>query len=178
MKTIVQNILYILAAVLLAFLITRFVGMRAVVSGSSMVPTLEDRDNLIVEKLSYRFHDPKRFDIIICPGVADVDGVRRDRYIKRIIGLPGETIRIEDGKVLINGEALAGDTFCNEDYIDDPGMLIEPYTLEEDEYFVMGDNRNNSRDSRDPLLGPLKKDELIGKVWIRIWPFDQFGSVR
>lgn len=177
MKDLAQNILYILAAILLAFLITRFVGMRAVVSGSSMVPTLYDKDNLIVEKLSYRFHNPERFDIIICPGVPDIDGVRRDRYIKRIIGLPGETIQVKDGIVLIDGEPLADDTYCEEEILD-AGMLLDPYTLEEDEYFVMGDNRNNSRDSRDPMLGPVQRKDLIGKAWIRIYPFDQFGSVE
>ena len=183
MKKVLSTLLYILGAVVAAYLITHFVGMRAVVDGDSMEPTLSNEDNLIVEKLSYYFHDPARFDIVICPGIPDKGNDKtRPLYIKRVIGLPGETIGIdENGKVTINGRVLEGDVRSKDQPIeqDQMGMLMDgPYHLKEDEYFLMGDNRNNSRDSRDPLLGPVKKDKLIGKVWVRIWPLSGFGRVR
>ncbi len=187
MKEIVKWILYIGGVFLFSFLFTHLVAMRAVVDGASMENTLYDKDNLIVEKLTYRLRDPKRFEIAICPGVPrEVNGKEvRDYYIKRIIGLPGETIGIKDGKVTINGKVLEGDIYGKEDYIrqgiDGPAadmLLPGPYTLQKDEYFLMGDNRNNSRDSRDPLLGPVKREKLAGKVWIRIWPLSAFGKLH
>ena len=184
MKKVLSTLLYILGAMVAAYLITHFVGMRAVVDGVSMEPTLSDKDNLIVEKVSYYLHDPARFDIVICPGIpGEGDEKRRPFYIKRIIGLPGETIGIENGKVTINGRVLEEDVYGKDDVIEqDPtrkDMLMDgPYQLKEDEYFLMGDNRNNSTDSRDPMLGPVKKDNLIGKVWVRIWPLSSFGKMR
>ena len=138
-----------------------------------MESTLQHGDNLIVDKISYRFSDPKRFDIVVFPFQYEEDTY----YIKRIIGLPGEIVQIDtDGVIYINGEVL------HESYglevIKDPGRAIEPITLGEDEYFVMGDNRNNSTDSRTELVGNVKRSELIGKAWVRIYPFNKFGKLR
>ena len=98
-------------------------------------------------------------------------------YIKRIIGLPGETVYIdEEGKIYIDGEILTEN--YGKEVIVDPGRAYEPITLGEDEYFVMGDNRNNSSDSRDPVVGNIHRDEFIGKAWMRIWPLDKMGMIK
>lgn len=165
-------IIYIAVIVALTWLIITFVGQRTRVSGHSMEATLHDGDNLIVDKLSYRLRDPKRYEIIVFP----YRHKENTYYIKRIIGLPGETVQVKEGYVYINGEKL------DEDYglevMESPGIAQEPITLGEDEYFVLGDNRNHSSDSRDPSVGVLHRDELIGRAWIRIWPFDSIGVIQ
>lgn len=153
------------AVVLIAFLIVKFVAVRSVVDGSSMETTLTDQDNLILEKLSYYFHDPERFDVIVFELKNDPD----THYIKRIIGLPGETVQIKDGFVYINDELLMGDTYC-EETINYGYTAVNPITLGPDEYFVMGDNRNHSKDSRSAEVGPIKRSQFIGKAWVRFWP--------
>ena len=166
-------ILYILIIIGLTYLIITFVGQRTRVSGSSMETTLHNGDNLIVDKLSYRFRDPKRYDIIVFPYKYE----ENTYYIKRIIGMPGETLQIKDGYVYIDGEKLTSDIYGNE-LIEDPQTAEEPVTLGEDEYFVMGDNRNHSMDSRDPSVGVLKKSALMGRAWVRIYPFNNVGVIR
>nr|WP_296093440.1 signal peptidase I [uncultured Dorea sp.] len=166
-------ILYILIIIGLTYLIITFVGQRTRVSGSSMETTLHNGDNLIVDKLSYRFRDPKRYDIIVFPYKYE----ENTYYIKRIIGMPGETLQIKDGYVYIDGEQLTSDIYGNE-LIEDPQTAEEPVTLGEDEYFVMGDNRNHSMDSRDPSVGVLKKSDLMGRAWVRIYPFNNVGVIR
>lgn len=148
-----------------------FVGQRTVVNGVSMQPTLSDGDNLIVDKLSYRFHDPDRFDIIVFP---QEDG----RYfIKRIIGLPGESVRIdEDGFIYINGENLQES--YGKEVMRDPGLAKDGIQLGADEYFVLGDNRNDSMDSRMAEVGPIVGERIIGRAWLRIYPFDQIGFLK
>lgn len=190
MKELIGNIIYIAVICLIVFLILKYVGQRTQVNGDSMDTTLADGQSLIMDKLSYRFHDPKRFDIVIFPGPEEeaVEGGMIDRilgretarpyFIKRVIGLPGETIQILDGKVYIDGSELTDDIYGITDYIDDPGIAEEPLTLASDEYFCMGDNRPVSFDSRYEEVGPVKKSEFIGKVWIRIWPLNLFGKVR
>ena len=138
--------------------------------------TLRDGQSLIMDKISYRFHDPRRFDIVIFPGPEE--NGESPYYIKRVIGLPGETVQIIDGKVHIDGKELTEDVYGITDYIEYSGIAEEPYTLEEDEYFCMGDNRPVSFDSRYEEVGPVARDEIIGKVWIRIWPLSKFGSVK
>lgn len=166
-------ILYILIIIGLTYLIITFVGQRTRVSGSSMETTLHNGDNLIVDKLSYRFRDPKRYDIIVFPYKYE----ENTYYIKRIIGMPGETLQIKDGYVYIDGEQLTSDIYGNE-LIEDPQTAEDPVTLGEDEYFVMGDNRNHSMDSRDPSVGALKKSDLMGRAWVRIYPFNNVGVIR
>ena len=166
-------LVYILLIIGLTYLIITFVGQRTMVSGSSMETTLQDGDNLIVDKISYRFRDPKRYDIIVFPYQYKEDTY----FIKRIIGMPGETVQITDkGEILINGEELV-ESYGRE-VIKDPGLASDPITLGEDEYFVMGDNRNYSKDSRFPDVGNIKRADIIGKAWLRIYPFDKIGFIR
>jgi len=165
-------LIYIVIVVILSLGIITFIGQRTKVSGHSMETTLSDGDNLIVDKISYRFRDPERFEIIVFPFQYE----EHTYYIKRIIGLPGETVQVIDGYVYINGEML--DENYGLEVMDDPGIAAEPITLGEDEYFVLGDNRNHSSDSRDPSVGVLHRDDIMGRAWIRIWPFDKFGVIK
>lgn len=168
---ILSWIIYIGVVLGLTWFILHFVGQRTMVDGRSMNPTLNDGDNLIVEKLSYRFGDPERFDIIVFP----YDDSKF--FIKRIIGMPGETIQIDlEGNIYIDGEILKEDYGL--DVIEDPGRAIEPVKLGDDEYFVMGDNRNNSKDSRNELVGNIKRDKIVGRAWVRIWPLSDIGFLK
>ena len=173
LKEVISTILYIAVVLAVTWLIITFVGQRTQVNGSSMEPTLSDHDNLIVDKISYRFKDPERFDIIVFPFQYEEDVY----YIKRIIGMPGETVFIDlDGTIYIDGEALQ-ENYGREVMLS-PGRAGEPITLGEDEYFVLGDNRNNSSASRDPSVGNIHRDRIVGKAWVRIWPFHKFGVLR
>lgn len=173
LKEILSTSLYILGVLCITYLVIHYVGQRTQVQGSSMEPKLSNEDNLIVDKISYRFHDPERFDIIVFPFQYEDNTY----YIKRIIGMPGETVQIDaEGNILINGEIL--DENYGKEVIQNAGRAYEPITLEDDEYFVMGDNRNNSTDSRDPSVGNIKREDIIGRAWLRILPLDKFGFIR
>ena len=173
MKEILSTSIYLLVVLCAAYLILTYVGQRTQVSGSSMETTLSDGDNLLVDKITYRFSEPKRFDIIVFPFQYDTDTY----YIKRIIGMPGETVQIDyDGNIYINGSLL--EESYGREVIQNPGRAAEPITLGKDEYFVMGDNRNNSSDSRDPSVGNIHRKDIIGRAWVRIWPFSKFGVLK
>lgn len=162
---------YIVVLVCAVHLVTTYVGQRTVVAGDSMLNTLHDEDNLIIDKVSYRFRNPKRYEIIVFPYRYAEDTF----YIKRIIGLPGETVQIRDGYVDINGEKLEESYGREVIRADRYGQAAEPIILGEDEYFVLGDNRNESADSRETSVGVLKRENLIGRAWVRIWPLNSFG---
>lgn len=166
-------IVYIMIIFGLTYLIITYVGQRTRVSGHSMETTLSHGDNLIVDKLTYRFKEPKRYDIIVFPYKYEENVF----YIKRIVGLPGETVQVVDGYTYINGELLESDIYGAE-LMEEPGIVAEAKTLGEDEYFVLGDNRNHSSDSRDPSVGILTREDLLGKAWVRIYPFDKVGVIR
>ncbi len=173
LKEILNTSIYLLFVLIAAYLIVTYVGQRTQVSGSSMEPTLSHEDHLIVDKLSYRFRDPERFDIIVFPFQYDKDTY----YIKRIIGLPGEIVQIdEEGNIYIDGEILEEN--YGREVIQNPGRASEAIVLGEDEYFVMGDNRNNSSDSRDPSVGNIHRRDIIGRAFIRIWPLSKFGILK
>ena len=160
--------LFVYAAVVigLTFFVITFVAQRTQVNGESMYPALHDKDNLIVDKFSYHFCDPKRYDIVVFP----YHYKDRTYYIKRVIGLPGETVQIKDGCVYIDGQRL--DEHFSEEKIQNAALASEPIVLGKDEYFVLGDNRNASEDSRFPDVGKVKRKEIIGRAWIRIWPLN------
>ena len=172
-KELLGWIVYIVILVAAVYLLITYVGQRTQVSGHSMEPTLQHGDNLIVDKISYRFREPKRYEIIVFPYAYK----ENTYYIKRIIGLPGETIQVIDGQVYINGEVLADEHYGKEVMLD-PGIAGEPITLGADEYFVLGDNLNHSSDSRDPSVGVLQREDLIGRAWVRIWPLSEAGFIR
>lgn len=175
LKEALSTSIYFLCVILTCYLLIKFVGQRTVVIGDSMNDVLVDGDNLILNKISYRFHDPERFDIVIFPFRNDPS----KNYIKRVIALPGETIQIlEDGTILIDGEVLEENYGREVIRLDRIGNCAEPFELGPDEYFVMGDNRNDSEDSRFDKVGRVKRSEIIGKVWIRVYPFSKFGKIR
>lgn len=175
-KEILEMALYMVAVFLVVWIVLTFVGQRVEVSGPSMYDTLEDGDSLWVDKLTYRFRDPERFDIIIFPHEEEGE---QSYYIKRIIGLPGETVRIEeDGTIYINNEPLE-EAYGYE--------TIAAYTIEraendivlgENEYFVLGDNRNDSMDSRAEEVGNVRGEDLVGKAAFRMWPLSKFGKLE
>lgn len=173
LKETISFIVYIGIVFLLTYLVIHYIGQRTQVSGSSMEATLSDGDNLIVDKISYRFHDPERYDIIVFPYKYE----KNTYYIKRIIGLPGEVVQIdEDGTIYVDGEVL--EESYGREVILDPGEAEEPIALGEDEYFVLGDNRNASSDSRDPSVGNILGKDIVGRAWIRIYPFNKMEFIK
>lgn len=172
MRELLGMLIYVAVVLALTFAVITYVGQRTQVNGESMYPTLYDGDNLIVDKLSYRFHEPERFDIIVFP----YQYKEKTYYIKRVIGLPGETVQIIDGYVYIDGKEL--DENYGREVMRDAVLASEKITLGEDEYFVLGDNRNASEDSRFPDVGNIKREDIIGKAWVRIWPLDRLGFMK
>lgn len=175
MKELLSTGLYLLFVLAATWLLITFVVQRTEVKGSSMEATLSDGDSLFVDKISYRFRDPERFDIIVFP----FQYGENKYFIKRIIGLPGETVQIDEaGNIYIDGEILVesyGREVIRPEYI---GRAAEPVTLGDDEYFVMGDNRNNSSDSRLDMVGNIRREDIIGRAWVRIWPLDKMCVLR
>ena len=173
LKEILSTSLYILAVLMGTYFIVHFVIQRTEVQGSSMEPTLHNGDQLFVEKVSYRFSNPKRFDIVVFP----YQYTKGTYYIKRIIGMPGETVQIDEaGRIYIDGEVMS--EYYGKEVMTDPGLAGKGVTLAEDEYFVLGDNRNDSADSRFVSVGNVKRSQIIGKAWLRMYPFEQFGILK
>ena len=165
-RALLDWVIVIAVALLVAFLVRTFVLAHFVVDGTSMATTLADDDRVFVNKLSYRLHDPNRGDVVV---LHQLSGASERDLIKRVIALPGETIEIRSCQVLIDGRLL------EEPYLDpavvQPGNCgrdLAPVTIPEDHVFVMGDNRPGSQDSRD--LGPIPEDELVGRAFVVFWP--------
>lgn len=163
---------YVIFVILFTYLIVNYVGQRTEVVGYSMYPMLDNGDNLLVDKLSYRFTDIQRYDIV----VFEYQHEENCYYIKRVIGLPGETVQIVDGAIYVDGELL--DEHYGREVMRYAGLAEEPVTLGENEYFVLGDNRNDSTDSRDPRVGNITKDIVVGKAFVRIYPFNKIGLLK
>lgn len=170
-KELAGWVLYVAIIVGLTFLIVTYVGQRTKVSGASMEATLQNGDNLLVDKISYRFREPKRFEIIVFEHGTD-------HYIKRIIGLPGETVQIVGNQIFIEGE-LIEENFSRDGEMGSAGIAANPITLGEGEYFVLGDNRLHSHDSRafSSVDERVTKDLIVGRAWIRLWPFETIGVI-
>lgn len=151
------------AAVLVAFVVVFSMGMKISVIGVSMEPALYNGHEVLVNRFLYKMMSPGRGDVIVFLPNGNPNS---HYYLKRVIGLPGEKIQILNGYVYINGELLEEDE--SYDIIADPGIAETEITLESDEYFVLGDNRNASEDSRSGNIGPVKKDTITGKAWFYI----------
>ncbi|HHP7232220.1 MAG TPA: signal peptidase I [Xenococcaceae cyanobacterium] len=158
-------------AFVLAIGIRTLVAEARYIPSSSMEPTLEINDRLIIEKVSYRFKAPQRGDVVVfSPTEALKEQNFRDAFIKRVIGLPGETVAVRGGTVYVNGQAL------REKYIEEaPEYTYGPVTVPSNQYLVLGDNRNNSYDSH--YWGFVPRDNLIGRAVVRFWPIDRLGSL-
>jgi signal peptidase I len=165
-RAFVDWIVVVVVALLVAFLVRTFVLAHFVVEGSSMHSTLETGDRVFVNKLSYRLHDPNRGDVVV---LHEVTGASERDLIKRVIGLPGETIEMANCEVKIDGQTLI------EPYLDpevvtrsECGLDFPPQVVPADHVFVMGDNRGGSQDSR--AIGPIDEDDLVGRAFVVFWP--------
>ena len=176
LKELLSYVVWLVGVFVAVKLITTFIGVVSVVDGDSMEPTLSNGEYLWVDKLDYLISDPERFDVVIFP----VEYIGKTKYfVKRIIGLPGETVYIdEEGVIYINGEVLQ-EGYGKEVIVSyNRQRAAEPVVLGEDEYFVLGDNRNNSSDSRYEVVGNVKRSKLLGRVVVRLWPFTKIGKVE
>lgn len=149
----------------LVVLIRTFLVQPFYVKGASMEPNFEDHEYLVIDEISYRLRAPERGEVVVFRYPRNP----KEFFIKRIIGLPGDLVKISGGQVLVNGKVL------NEPYIERTTTGEHDVTLGADEYFLMGDNRPSSLDSR--IFGPVKKEFLIGRAWLRGWPLDRFGTL-
>ena len=163
----------IAAVLILGIVLAVGYGKITVMQEGSMDPTLNAGDVLLVDRMAYRFSTPKRGDIIV---YKTGDDKKASTHIKRIIGLPGETIQIKDGQILIDGETYQE----NGEFpgIENAGVAETKVALDSGEYFVLGDNRNDSMDSRMAEVGPIVGERIIGRAWLRIYPFDQIGFLK
>lgn len=170
----IASLCFYLAIVLgCTYFLVHYALQRTEIEGTSMQTTLYGGDQVVVDKLTYRFREPRRYDIIAFPYRYGQDTY----YVKRIIGLPGEKVRIDaQGTIFINDEAL--EEHYGIEAISQPGYASTPKILAEDEYFVLGDNRNDSIDSRFSEVGHVRRSEIIGKVFFRIYPFSSIGKVN
>jgi signal peptidase I len=157
----------VLPAIVIAVLINLFLAQATRVYGSSMEPNLYTDQRLVVEKVSYRLHEPRRGDVV----VLRMPERGPELLIKRIIALPGETFEVRDGQVYINGEAL------EEPYVSQrTSGKSTPVTVPEGHVFVMGDNRGASNDSRS--FGPVAQERIVGRAWVSYWPVEYLGVVH
>ncbi len=159
--------------VLAAWLIIRLSIEKTTVVDASMEPTLTEGDSIVIDTVTYKIRSPRRNEVIV---FRQGDSEHSFYNIKRVIGLPGEKVRISEGVVYINGSALP--EFANVETMILPGLANYEITLGEDEYFVLGDSRNNSEDSRYATIGNVKKSDIIGRAWIRTNKFGFINSLN
>lgn len=170
LKKIVDIGIFLLIVLTLTYLTVTYVAQRTIVHNVSMQKTLYEGDNVITDKLTYRFREPERFEIICFRSESE-----KNDLIKRVIGLPGETVRILEGEIYINGELIADKEGL--DPVSYAGLAEYEIVLGSDEYFVLGDNRNESIDSRFEEVGNVKRDSILGRAFFCIFPFDKFGLI-
>lgn len=172
MSAFSEILIYAVIFLLCLFLVPEFLCCKYTVEGISMQDTLNEGEQLIGEKISYRFSEPKRFDVVI---IQPYKEEKKNYYVKRVIGLPGETIEIKGNSIFIDGEVLNDSKYIREPMWETTSY--GPVTLEENQYFVMGDNRNYSMDSRETDIGPVPKDRIIAKVFLRVWPLKKISTI-
>ncbi len=162
-----EFLLYILFVVLAALTIRSFIAEPIRVDGDSMIPTLVNNEDMFVEKVSYWFNDPQRGDLVICfyPGYTE-------SCVKRVIGLPGETVEVKEGAIYIDSKKLDESAYWNGEIIGD----ISPVTVGARQVFVVGDNRNGSKDSRNPSVGCIPYAKVVGRVIAVVYPFNEIET--
>lgn len=175
-QEIIEYIVWFAAVIVAVQFITRYIGVFSVVDGESMEPTLYHQEYLWVDKVEYHFSEPERFDVVIFPVEY---GNETRHFVKRIIGMPNETVYIDEkGVIYIDDKPLA-DPYGKEVILEHNRLrAAKPITLTSDEYFVLGDNRNHSSDSRTDIVGNVKRADIIGRVVVCLWPFDKIGIVK
>ncbi|MGN0343049.1 MAG: signal peptidase I [Roseburia sp.] len=166
-------VIEILIVLLMAYVLVYFAGMRITVVGQSMNPTLENGQQILINRFSYKLTDPDPNDVIV---FLPNGNEKSHYYVKRVIAVPGDTVQIKNGAVYVNGELF--DEVVETAAIEEAGIADEEIVVGEDEYFVLGDNRNNSEDSRYANIGNVKKEHIVGKAWMIISPFRDIGRVK
>ncbi len=163
----------ILLTVMVAMILTSLLGFRISVVGASMSPTLENGDQILVNRFEYKLFSPKQNDLIV---FLPNGNEKSHYYIKRVIAAPGDTVQVKDGNVYVNGEPFEEKAAVAA--IENAMLAEEEITVGEDEYFVLGDNRNNSEDSRYTSIGNVKREHIIGKAWMVVSPWEKIGFLK
>lgn len=169
-KEVISWVAEIAITLVIAFTFVYFVGLRTSVIGQSMADTLSNGDQILVNRFIYKVTDPKPNDLIV---FLPNGNEKSHYYVKRVIAVPGDTVQIKSGAVYVNGELFEEEVDVSA--MEEAGLAADEIKLEEDEYFVLGDNRNNSEDSRYANIGNVKKEYMIGKAWFVVSPFKKFG---
>jgi len=173
LKEIFSWIIEIAIVLMMAFVLVYFIGMRTSVVGQSMSETLENGDQILVNRFMYKVIGPKANDVIV---FLPNGNEKSHYYVKRVIGVPGDTVQIKNGRIYVNGTEFTEKVDVAS--IEDAGLAADAVTLGDDEYFVLGDNRNNSEDSRYANIGNIKREYIIGKAWFVISTGDRFGFIK
>jgi len=169
-REIFEWIMVFVVAAAMAFVVRTFIFEPVRVDGSSMLNTLTDSEFMVATKFDYLLGDPERFDIVICNYPNTSDGMYR---VKRVIGMPGETMELRGGELYIDGQHIEQNFDMTENQ-----TYFGPYTVPEDHYFVLGDNRNNSKDSRSVMVGPLERSMIKGHVRAVVFPFGKMRLIK
>ena len=172
-KEIITWTIAVAITVFLAFVTVYFFGLRTTVVGQAMESTLSNGDNILINRFGYMLGKPKQDDVVV---FLPNGNEKSHYYVRRVVAVPGDTVQIKDGAVYVNDELY--NVPSGEASIDDPGLAADPITLGDDEYFVLGDNRNNSEDSRYANIGNIKEEYVIGKAWYRITSFGDMGRIH
>lgn len=172
-KAVIGWVLEILLAAAIGALCVYFFGVRIPVVGQSMTPTLEGDEIVLVDRFIYKLIDPKPNDLVV---FLPNGNEKSHYYVKRVIGVPGDTVQIMNGKVYVNGELF--EEQIADSSIENGLLAEEPVLVGEGEFFVLGDNRNNSEDSRYANIGNVKKEYIEGKAWFIVSPFDKLGFIK
>ncbi len=172
-KEIISWILSLAIVICLAYVLVAFFGIRTNVVGQAMEQTLEDNDEILVNKFAYIVSKPKAGDVVV---FLPNGNKKSHYYIRRVVAVPGDTVQVKDGALYVNDEIYKEKVDVAS--MEDAGIAEDPIKLGSDEYFVLGDNRNNSEDSRYANIGNVKKEYIIGKAWFRFSGFGDFGMIK
>ena len=171
-KNVALWVVEILIVLFIAGVIVYFAGMKVTVAGNSMESSLKDGSQVLVNRFTYNISSPKEGDVIVFLP----NGNEKSRYyVKRVVGVPGDKVQIKDGVLYVNG-SMVDET--GTEVIKNPGIADEEITVGEDEYFVLGDNRNSSEDSRFANIGNVKSKDIIGKAWLMVKPLSKMKRIK
>ena len=172
-REILSWIIEVTVVIAMAYVVVSFWGFRTSVVGQAMEESLSNDDQILVNQFHYVLSDPKSGDVIV---FRPNGNEKSHYYVRRVIGVPGDTVQIKNGAVYVNGELYNETTDVAS--IEEAGMAVDPIELQEDEFFVLGDNRNNSEDSRYANIGNIKKKYIVGKAWFRLGTIGSLGFIK